>query len=809
MANKSLGTLVLNLTAKTGEFVKGLDKSTRELLKFKGKLSPLQKSLKSLWTTVKNGTLAFSGLSSLSFANLIKQTSDFEQGQAQLQAVLKSTGGAAGFTGEELNKLGATFANNSTFSTGEITKAQTALLAFSGIVGGDFVKAQQAAADMATRTGMSIDAAAEVIGRALDVPSQGLTALSRQGFRFTDSQKELVKFLEATGRASEAQGVILQALSESYDGASASARDTFSGALGAVKNSINDLMTGGGGDLDGAKNALNDLNTALQSNEIKTVWSSVVTSVTSALSGLINNFDTLLNILDVIKRSLASVTNTVMMLGGAIATVANAQGVILAKATDFVGLTKGRAEQAINSIKASANFTMEAFKGFGDIWSGDLGGTALLKDAQNQTKALNIEKSKSLELSTQELDAYKKAQEAQKQAQKLEQERLKQAEKARQAELKAREKARLAYEKQQEAINNELASLEKAVTIWGKTAGEVKLYDLALKGANEKQLALAKAQLDILDNLEKQKAVNDNYCNLVQDLKTQEELRRDILKDQLNILDKQAQQAGKIDKEALKRVLSKSFDAQPEYDGKDKEKDNNVFTRLDNQQAEQTAWYNSQLEKLAEYRQERAELAQEWDEKEQELTKQHGEALVAIEKARQEAIITQTAEYFNYLSGLQQSKSKTAQQVGKGAAIVEATIATYTSATKAFNAMVGIPLVGPALGATAAAAAIASGMANVQRIKGVAHDGLDKVPTTGTWLLEKGERVTSAKTSAKLDNTLNKINQERNYNYSRQNMRNIKLNQNINVSGAIDNHTARQIATESARRQRFAEARYA
>jgi len=34
-----------------------------------------------------------------------------------------------------------------------------------------------------------------------------------------------------------------------------------------------------------------------------------------------------------------------MMLGGAITTVANAQGIILAKATDFIGLTKGRGDQ--------------------------------------------------------------------------------------------------------------------------------------------------------------------------------------------------------------------------------------------------------------------------------------------------------------------------------------------------------------------------------------------------------------------------------------------------------------------------------
>jgi len=276
----------------------------------------------------------------------------------------------------------------------------------------------------------------------------------------------------------------------------------------------------------------------------------------------------------------------------------------------------------------------------------------------------------------------------------------------------------------------------------------------------------------------------------------------------LAILDKQAELTGKIDKEALKRVLGGSFDEQPDYVGrKDNANNDNVFNKLDAQKAEQDQWYNDQLEKLAEYRAERVELTAEWDEKELELSKQHSEALQAIEKARIEAIISKTSEFFGQLSELQQSKSKSARNAGKGAAIIEATIATYTSATKAFNAMAGIPLVGPALGTAAAAAAITAGMANVQRIRGMAHDGIDKVPATGTWLLEKGERVTTAKTSAKLDKTLENI-QYNQQQVNSNNRRSVAIKQNINVSGKVDNRTALQIATASARMQKIAQARY-
>ena len=54
--------------------------------------------------------------------------------------------------------------------------------------------------------------------------------------------------------------------------------------------------------------------------------------------------------------------------------------------------------------------------------------------------------------------------------------------------------------------------------------------------------------------------------------------------------------------------------------------------------------------------------------------------------------------------------------VGKAAAIANATIQTYESANASYKSLAGIPIVGPALGAAAAGAAIVSGIANVKKI---------------------------------------------------------------------------------------------
>lgn len=69
------------------------------------------------------------------------------------------------------------------------------------------------------------------------------------------------------------------------------------------------------------------------------------------------------------------------------------------------------------------------------------------------------------------------------------------------------------------------------------------------------------------------------------------------------------------------------------------------------------------------------------------------------------------------LASLQNSENKKQAAIGKKAAIAQTIIQTYQSATSAFSSLAGIPYVGPILGAAAAAAAIAAGMANVQRIR--------------------------------------------------------------------------------------------
>lgn len=108
---------------------------------------------------------------------------------------------------------------------------------------------------------------------------------------------------------------------------------------------------------------------------------------------------------------------------------------------------------------------------------------------------------------------------------------------------------------------------------------------------------------------------------------------------------------------------------------------------------------------------------------------------------------------------------KTAQASAAGTLIANAQATSLQAQLAAYASTAAIPIVGPALAPAAMAAAAAVTVPLVagvgtSALAGMAHDGIDSVPETGTWLLQKGERVVTSQTSAKLDETLNRVNQQ-------------------------------------------------
>ena len=94
------------------------------------------------------------------------------------------------------------------------------------------------------------------------------------------------------------------------------------------------------------------------------------------------------------------------------------------------------------------------------------------------------------------------------------------------------------------------------------------------------------------------------------------------------------------------------------------------------------------------------------------IRKDYAKKKIAIDKSVEEAKLMAFQSVFSQIKGLVGEQTA----LGKAAAIAETTINTYMAAQKAYSAMAGIPVVGPALGAVAAGAAVVSGMLNVKKI---------------------------------------------------------------------------------------------
>ncbi|MEY0199549.1 tape measure protein [Providencia manganoxydans] len=167
------------------------------------------------------------------------------------------------------------------------------------------------------------------------------------------------------------------------------------------------------------------------------------------------------------------------------------------------------------------------------------------------------------------------------------------------------------------------------------------------------------------------------------------------------------------------------------------------------------------------------------------------------------ALAEMTAKWLVY-QAVQLAVGKTTQASAGTALFTNAQAMAKLAALNAYASTAAIPLVGPAMApiAAASASAFAEPMAagiGALSLSGMAHDGLDKVPETGTWLLQKGERVVTSQTSAKLDATLERVRNERNEQQAMQGGINPEINIHNSFSGKPDDATLQAIEASNKR----------
>lgn len=107
-------------------------------------------------------------------------------------------------------------------------------------------------------------------------------------------------------------------------------------------------------------------------------------------------------------------------------------------------------------------------------------------------------------------------------------------------------------------------------------------------------------------------------------------------------------------------------------------------------------------------------------------------ALAKIKQAWGKDQTRAVSQMFGDLSSLQQSGNKKLFEVGKKAAMAQTVMSTYEGAQKAYTSLAGIPIVGPALGAAAAGAAIVAGGIRLQSIASTTMGGGSSVNAGAT-----------------------------------------------------------------------------
>lgn len=172
--------------------------------------------------------------------------------------------------------------------------------------------------------------------------------------------------------------------------------------------------------------------------------------------------------------------------------------------------------------------------------------------------------------------------------------------------------------------------------------------------------------------------------------------------------------------------------------------------------------FEDQLESLKAYREKKLDLMAAFDDREAAAKQDQQDRLLQIEKDRQDLVLENAESISGDLASITRNMAGEQSNAYRALFAVEKSFAIASSIVAVQNAIAKASAAAPFpanLGAMAAVASATAGLVSNISAVGMAHDGIDAVPQTGTWLLEKGERVVTSETSAKLDRTLEKIGQ--------------------------------------------------
>ena len=235
--------LTLKLLADISDFTKGIDQSSKQVTTMGDKITKFGKAA--------GVALLAAGAAAVAFgAKAIQAGEAAATSNARIDQINKSMG-LFGDSTDEVTASLISYANETARATGidqnAIKATQAKLLTFKELattaddVGGNFERATKAAIDLGAAGFGTAEDNAVSLGKALNDPIKGISALSRNGITFTETEKNRIKVLVESNKVGEAQNMILAAIETQVGGtaeATANATDRMKVGLSQVTETI-------------------------------------------------------------------------------------------------------------------------------------------------------------------------------------------------------------------------------------------------------------------------------------------------------------------------------------------------------------------------------------------------------------------------------------------------------------------------------------------------------------------------------------------------------------------------------------------
>jgi hypothetical protein len=700
-----------------------------------------EKSSKALTSGFKKLAMAAGGL--FVFAKVVSLVSSAAKAfdvqmkaEARLNNVLATTGNVVNKTTKQLIDMAGALQKVTLFGDEAVMGAQGLMLTFTNIGEDIFPDAIKTVLDMSTAFGQDLKGAAIQLGKALDAPITGVGALAEVGVSFSEDQKAMIKTLVETGKVADAQRIILDSLAVQVGGAAEAAAEAGTGGFTQMTNSLSNI-----GEKVAAVlvPAMEGMAKWITEND-KLITAMIIGPLAGWIGAMKFLWSGLLGLIEILAMA--------------------AQGfVMLAGMIPKRLLPKGWAESIDSSIESIDAFRLAVKKMSEDTATSAVKNFKVAGDAMKGLDKTASEIAKELGGSGVGLFTKKEGSEAAK----------KEAKEAKEAAEKAAKEAADAEKKKLSAI----ADIRKQFADLQKATRQSELDDLD-KWYME-QSVIAKGNGAVINELfeiqkAKEKEITERYdqqkLEAIADIRKEfADIQKKTRQDELAELDRWYMEQSVIAKgngdvinelyevqKARKKEITERYDQQ-ELEAKHEQltaifeigqefealKEETMATELENLKE----WYaekaeiistddDASLEAKAEVYEAQSELYEVFLAREAEIKNKYDEKKKAQNKKAaddyakiQAATLSVASGTFGAMSDLLTvagGEQKKYAEAAKAMAIIQTTIDTFVGAQRSYNALSGLVPAGPVLGAIAAAAAVAGGLARVAKISGLSFE---------------------------------------------------------------------------------------